>query len=67
MQISGFLCCSGGWGPGVVIAVARVAAEAQVQSLAWELPHAAKTKKKKRYMLRYICTFIFLEDFLKLK
>ena len=47
MQISGFLCCSGGWGPGVVIAVARVAAEAQVQSLAWELPHAAKTKKKK--------------------
>ena len=42
---------SAGWGPGVVTAMARVTAVAQVQFLAGELPPAmgvAKEKRKKK-------------------
>ena len=37
-----------GSGPGIVTVAPLVAAVAQVQSLAWELPHATGAAKKKK-------------------
>ena len=43
-----FSCGVAGYGYSIVTAAAWIAAVAQVQSLAWELPHAAGVTKKKK-------------------
>ena len=45
-----FYCGTAGYRSGVVTAAAWVAAVVWVQSLARELPHAARTGKKKLYI-----------------
>jgi len=46
-----FLCDPVSYGSGIVSAVAQVAAAVQVQSLAWQLPHAVGVTKKEKKML----------------
>ena len=41
-------CSTDGWGSGSATAVAWISAVAQIQSLAWELPYAARVEQKKK-------------------
>lgn len=57
-----FLGGSAGWGTSVVTTVTLVTALMQVQSLAWEHPHAAGVAKttttKKKRQIRYYSHFV---------
>ena len=41
-------CSTDGWGSGSATAVAWISAVAQIRSLAWELPYAARVEQKKK-------------------